>query len=194
MVQDHTLRRSHIVPDAPLMRRREAQSPVWGIRQSSYFRVKKSFYSYNIVQVILRTVHGMPHMHTQRCLHRHVDPWGKHLQTPLLHMPVFYHSTDWDIIQNPSFVKKCTCYNKRPTMDSVAEPAPALACNIYLNGKCTASKLKTKKAERLVYTSTTSVPPFWMRSVRYSISFWVNEQGGFTCSQHNDENIISASN
>lgn len=39
--------------------------------------------------------------------------------------------------------------------------------------------LKYKESSNI--TSTTSVPPFWMRFVRYSISCWVKEEGGLTC-------------
>ena len=39
---------------------------------------------------------------------------------------------------------------------------------------------KWKIRSRLI----TSVPPFWMVSVRCSISLWVKEQGDFTCNRH----------
>lgn len=84
---------------------------------------------------------------------------GKHLQTWLQHMPVVVvhlHGFSTLFQRNKQVLWWCIKVIWFGfTMESVADPAPAFA-------------------------STTSVPPFWIRFVRYSISEGVKLLGGLT--------------
>lgn len=140
MVRDRTLHLPHIFLDAPLMRRREAQSPAWRIRHTLYVNLKKLKKDYTD-EIIRETVHEMPQMHTRQCLHRLVDPWDKHLQTSLLRKPVNDIQCDRHIDSKRKKIWNSTCYNEGLTIDSVAEPAPAFACTVI---KTVNSKLNSK--------------------------------------------------